>query len=80
MPGVGQGPSWEEPGSGVENSGDCDDEDGCEDSSGEPEVTPREYLRGQGSCLKINLHSCFILCSASLVLVVAMRLSINILV
>ncbi|KAI7809360.1 putative glypican-5 [Triplophysa rosa] len=40
LPGVGQGPSWDEPGSGVENSGDCDDEDGCEGSSGEPEVTP----------------------------------------
>lgn len=40
IPGVGQGPSWDEPGSGVENSGDCDDEDGCEGSSGDPEVTP----------------------------------------
>lgn len=45
IPGVGQGPSWDEPGSGVENSGDCDDEDGCEGSSGDPEVTPREYLK-----------------------------------
>lgn len=39
MPRVGQGPSWDETGSTMETSGDCDDEDGCE-SSGNTASTP----------------------------------------
>ncbi|XP_051989196.1 glypican-5 isoform X1 [Xyrauchen texanus] len=40
MPGVGYRESWDDDtGSGVDSSGDCDDEDGCE-ASGESLVTP----------------------------------------
>lgn len=32
MPGLGHRDSWEDQGSGEDNSGECDDEDGCQGS------------------------------------------------
>ncbi|KAL7842110.1 hypothetical protein SRHO_G00237990 [Serrasalmus rhombeus] len=40
MPGFGRRESWEDLGSGEENSGECDDEDGCQGSG---EDTPKIY-------------------------------------
>ncbi|XP_036411858.1 glypican-5 isoform X2 [Colossoma macropomum] len=40
MPGFGHRESWEDLGSGEENSGECDDEDGCQGSG---EDTPKIY-------------------------------------
>ncbi|KAL6468225.1 hypothetical protein MHYP_G00239020 [Metynnis hypsauchen] len=41
MPGFGRRESWEDLGSGEENSGECDDEDGCQGSGEDtPKISP----------------------------------------